>query len=164
MNEWLKAHSLNYEAISRDEAASLREPLLQTFMSRFRGAEAQGKDPVQEFERQNHYKARPCRRPASPTSCDGRPAVHARHATPRHATPRHATPRHATPRHARPTPLTPHTAHLPHRAPPTPTGGRYWGVCSRCFRSRSSQLAAARHPEFRDPGVPVVVRRRGPAP
>ena len=53
MNLWLKGHSMNYEAISKDEAATLREPLLAAFMARPHPKES---DPMSLFERQEHYK------------------------------------------------------------------------------------------------------------
>ena len=53
MNLWLKGHSMNYEAISKDEAATLREPLLAAFLARPHPKES---DPVSLFERQEHYK------------------------------------------------------------------------------------------------------------
>ena len=53
MNLWLKGHSMNYEAISKDEAATLREPLLAAFLARPHPKES---DPMSLFERQEHYK------------------------------------------------------------------------------------------------------------
>ena len=53
MNLWLKAHSMNYEAISKDEAARLREPLLAAFLARPHPKES---DPTSLFDRQEHYK------------------------------------------------------------------------------------------------------------
>lgn len=53
MNLWLKGHSMNYEAISKDEATTLREPLLAAFLARPHAKES---DPTSLFDRQEHYK------------------------------------------------------------------------------------------------------------
>jgi DNA primase large subunit len=53
MNEWLKGHSMNYAAISKDEATTLKPYLLAAFLARPHPKES---DPTSLFERQEHYK------------------------------------------------------------------------------------------------------------